>query len=112
MIQEKHKKIHFIGIGGIGMSGIAEFLHFQGFEISGSDLNRSDRTDYLSSLGIRINIGHSVTNINNFDIVVYSSAVKMDNVEIIELNKVTPTMNDIFINVVKQSEKLQPNENE
>ena len=84
MIQEKHKKIYFIGIGGIGMSGIAEFLHFQGFEISGSDLNRSDRTDYLSSLGIRINIGHSVTNINNFDIVVYSSAVKMDNVEIIE----------------------------
>ena len=78
------KNIHFIGIGGIGMSGIAEFLHFQGFQISGSDLIKSDRTDYLSNLGIEINIGHSVKNINNPDIVVYSSAVKIDNIEILE----------------------------
>jgi len=84
MIKEKNKIIHFIGIGGIGMSGIAEFLHFQEFKISGSDLNKSDRTHYLSSLGIEINIGHSVANIKNPDMIVYSSAIKMDNIEIIE----------------------------
>ncbi len=84
MIKEKNKIIHFIGIGGIGMSGIAEFLHFQGFQISGSDLKQSDRTNYLSSLGIKINIGHNIKNINNPDLVVYSSAVNMNNIEIKE----------------------------
>lgn len=87
MIKENNKSIHFIGIGGIGMSGIAEFLYFQGFKISGSDLNNSDRTNYLSSLDIDIRIGHNLKNIKNHDIVVYSSAVKMDNVEIIEAKK-------------------------
>ena len=87
MIKENNKSIYFIGIGGIGMSGIAEFLHFQGFKISGSDLNNSDRTNYLSSLGIDIEIGHNSKNIKNYDIVVYSSAVKMDNIEIIESKK-------------------------
>ena len=93
------KNIHFIGIGGIGMSGIAEFLHFQGFQISGSDLIKSDRTDYLSNLGIKIHIGHSVKNINNPDVVVYSSAVKIDNIEILESkNKNIP--------VIKRAEML------
>ena len=87
MIKENNKSIYFIGIGGIGMSGIAEFLHFQGFKISGSDLNNSDRTNYLSSLDIDIKIGHNSKNIKNYDIVVYSSAVKMDNIEIIESKK-------------------------
>ena len=53
------KNIHFIGIGGIGMSGIAELLHSLNFIVTGSDLNNSDRTDYLSKLGIEIEIGHS-----------------------------------------------------
>ncbi len=87
MIKENNKSIHFIGIGGIGMSGIAEFLHFQGFKISGSDLNNSERTNYLSNLGIDIIIGHNLKNIKNQDIVVYSSAVKIDNIEIIEAKK-------------------------
>jgi len=78
------KKIHFIGIGGIGMSGIAELLHSLNFIVTGSDLNASDRTKYLSNLGIDIRIGHSNKNINNPDIVVYSSAIKLDNIEIIE----------------------------
>jgi UDP-N-acetylmuramate--alanine ligase len=78
------KKIHFIGIGGIGMSGIAELLHSLQFIITGSDLNVSDRTNYLSNLGINIKIGHSNKNINNPDLVVYSSAVKLDNIEIVE----------------------------
>ena len=99
MIKAKNKIIHFIGIGGIGMSGIAEFLHFQGFQISGSDLIKSDRTDYLSNLGIEINIGHSVKNINNPDVVVYSSAVQIDNIEILESkNKNIP--------VIKRAEML------
>ncbi len=99
MIKEQNKKIYFIGIGGIGMSGIAEFLHFQGFKVSGSDLIHSDRTDYLSSLGIEINIGHSRKNIKNQDIIVYSSAVKMDNIEILESkNKNIP--------IIKRAEML------
>ena len=81
------KTIHFIGIGGIGMSGIAELLHSLKFIITGSDLNSSDRTNHLSNLGIDIKIGHSNRNINNPDLVVYSSAIKLDNIEIIESQK-------------------------
>jgi len=83
----KTKKIHFIGIGGIGMSGIAELLNSLGFIITGSDLINSDRTDHLSKTGINIKIGHSSKNINNHDLVVYSSAVKLDNIEILESRK-------------------------
>ena len=80
----KNKKIHFIGIGGIGMSGIAELLHSLKFVVTGSDLNYSDRTKYLADLGIDIQIGHSSKNIDKPDLVVYSSAVKLDNIEIVE----------------------------
>ncbi|HPD33422.1 MAG TPA: UDP-N-acetylmuramate--L-alanine ligase [Candidatus Kapabacteria bacterium] len=72
------KKIHFVGIGGIGMSGIAEILLNRGFEISGSDLNENENTDYLRSKGVRITIGHFPENVNGQDVVVYSSAVKPD----------------------------------
>ena len=87
MIKENNKKIFFIGIGGIGMSGIAEFLHYDGFEVSGSDLNESERTNHLKNLGINICTGHKVENIKSIDLVVYSSAVKMDNIEILEAQK-------------------------
>jgi len=80
----KSKSIHFIGIGGIGMSGIAELLNSQGFKISGSDLIESERTRYLKGLGIKITISHNKKNIKNPDLVVYSSAVNLDNVEISE----------------------------
>ena len=80
----KNKKIHFIGIGGIGMSGIAELLHSLKFVVTGSDLNYSDRTKYLADLGIDIQIGHSSKNIDKPDLAVYSSAVKLDNIEIVE----------------------------
>ncbi len=80
----KSKNIHFIGIGGIGMSGIAELLHFQKFKISGSDLVESERTNYLKDLGIKIIINHNKENIKNPDLVVYSSAVDLSNIEIIE----------------------------
>jgi len=69
------RKIHFVGIGGIGMSGIAEILINQGFEVSGSDLAKSENTEYLASLGAKIFIGHKSENINDSEVVVYSSAV-------------------------------------
>ncbi len=77
------KRLHFIGIGGIGMSGIAEILISQGFKVSGSDLSQSEVTDHLASLGATIQIGHDEKNIEGADVVVYSSAVKQtDNPEL------------------------------
>src|SRR3989339_1073503 len=78
-------KVHFVGIGGIGMSGIAEILINQGFQVSGSDLQQSENTDYLSSIGAKIFIGHDASNLQDAEVCVYSSAVKPDeNSETIE----------------------------
>ncbi|MSO56622.1 MAG: UDP-N-acetylmuramate--L-alanine ligase [Acidobacteria bacterium] len=76
------KRVHFIGIGGIGMSGIAELLLNLGYEVSGSDMQRSDITDRLESLGARIVSGHDARNIGHAEVVVYSSAVRPSNPEI------------------------------
>lgn len=70
------RRIHFVGIGGIGMSGIAEILLQQGFTVSGSDLVRSETTDYLEQRGATIFIGHAAEHCAGADVVVYSSAVK------------------------------------
>ncbi len=70
------RHIHFVGIGGIGMSGIAEILLSQGFVVSGSDLHRSEVTDHLATLGARICIGHDAQHVDNAEVVVYSSAVR------------------------------------
>ena len=78
------KKIHFVGIGGIGMSGIAELLLNQGYRVSGSDLRESDTTRRLADLGGEIMIGHSADNIAEVDVVVTSTAVKADNPEVVE----------------------------
>jgi UDP-N-acetylmuramate--alanine ligase len=72
------KKVHFVGIGGIGMSGIAEILLNQGFEVTGSDLAHSENTDYLTSIGAKIYIGHDANNLQDAEVCVYSSAVKPD----------------------------------
>jgi UDP-N-acetylmuramate--alanine ligase len=79
---KKIKKVHFVGIGGIGMSGIAEILLNQGFEVSGSDLQRSDITDRLEQLGVKIFEGHSEKNLDEADVLVYSSAVNIENPEV------------------------------
>ena len=76
------KKVHFVGIGGIGMSGIAEILLNQGFEISGSDKSLSEITNRLSQLGMKIYEGHSAENLKDADVLVYSSAVTVDNPEV------------------------------
>ena len=83
-MQKFIKKIHFVGIGGIGMSGLAEIVLNQGFEVSGSDINESEITKRLESLGVKISIGHSAENVKDADVLVYSSAVTEDNPELIE----------------------------
>jgi UDP-N-acetylmuramate--alanine ligase len=82
MMMQTIKNIHFVGIGGIGMSGIAEILLSQGFKITGSDLNKSEVTDRLESLGIKIYEGHSAENLKEADVLVYSSAVNLENPEV------------------------------
>ncbi len=81
MYQKKYH-IHFVGIGGIGMSGIAELLLNLGYTVSGSDLAASDITRRLGSLGGRVQRGHDAANIKGADVVVVSSAVAQDNPEV------------------------------
>ena len=80
---KKIKHIHFVGIGGIGMSGIAEVLLNLGYKVSGSDLRESDTTQRLRDLGGEILISHRAENITAPHVVVISSAVKKDNVEVV-----------------------------
>ncbi len=82
-MKHKVKRIHFIGVGGSGMSGIAEVLANQGFEVSGSDIAESATTRRLAGLGIRIAIGHRGENVADVDAVVASTAVKEDNPEVV-----------------------------
>lgn len=81
MFRGKFRCIHFIGIGGIGMSGIAEVLLTMGFEVSGSDLKENPVVQRLRGLGGQIKIGHAAEHIQGADVVVYSSAVHRDNPE-------------------------------
>ena len=84
LTQGKIKCIHFVGIGGIGMSGIAEVLLNLGYKISGSDAQQSDTTMRLQNLGAMVAIGHREQNIGNADVVVTSTAIKAANPEVVE----------------------------
>jgi UDP-N-acetylmuramate--alanine ligase len=75
--------IHFVGIGGIGMSGIAEVLHNLGYKVQGSDLAEGANTRRLADLGNKVSIGHRADNLGNAQVVVVSSAVKKDNPEVL-----------------------------
>ena len=77
------RRIHFIGIGGVGMCGIAEVLLNQGYEISGSDLRQSGVTDRLSGLGAQIFLGHAKEHVVDADVIVVSSAINKENPEIL-----------------------------
>jgi UDP-N-acetylmuramate--alanine ligase len=77
------EQIHFVGIGGVGMCGIAEVLHNQGYRITGSDVGEGAAVQRLRSLGITVHIGHRVENVQGADVVVRSSAVDMNNPEIV-----------------------------
>ena len=82
------RKLHFVGIGGIGMSGIAEILNAEGFAVTGSDRAASENTERLQSLGITVLIGHDATNLAaDVDALVYSSAVGSDNPEVAEAHR-------------------------
>ena len=72
------QRVHFIGIGGIGMSGIAEILHNLGYSVQGSDVGSGANTQRLQRLGIPIRIGHSAENLGNAQVVVVSSAIRGD----------------------------------
>ena len=95
----KIKNIFFVGIGGIGMSGIAELLMNLGFHVFGSDMKENENIKRLKDFGIDIKIGHSATNLKDADVLVYSSAVPIDNPEIVKaINKGIP--------VIKRAEML------
>jgi UDP-N-acetylmuramate--alanine ligase len=81
-MKHKVKRVHFVGIGGAGMSGIAEVLATQGYRVSGSDLAASKVTARLAKLGVTVAIGHAPANVADADAVVVSTAVAADNPEI------------------------------
>ena len=86
-VYRKLKHIHMVGIGGTGMNGIAEVLINLGYDVTGSDLQANDATERLAKLGARIDIGHRSENAAGADVVVISSAVRGDNVEVVEARR-------------------------
>ncbi|HPP06067.1 MAG TPA: UDP-N-acetylmuramate--L-alanine ligase [Syntrophorhabdaceae bacterium] len=99
MVFHKIEKIHFVGIGGIGMSGIAEVLLNLGFTVTGSDIRKNETTERLERLGAKICYGHREENVSGADVVVISSAVKPDNPEVIRAK-------EQFIPVIQRAEML------
>jgi len=87
VMRKKVRHIHFVGIGGIGMSGIAEVLLNLGYTVSGSDLKDSETTEHLSSLGATVFQGHKSSNLADVDVVVTSTAVRPDNPEVLEAHR-------------------------
>lgn len=98
-LMRRIRKIHFVGIGGAGMSGIAEVFHNLGYQISGSDINESAMVRHLRSLGIQINIGHKAENISDTHVVVVSSAIDEANPEIVAAK-------ELRIPIVRRAEML------
>ncbi len=79
--------IHFVGIGGIGMSGIAEVMHNLGYQVQGSDIAQNANVDRLRALGMKIDVGHKAENLGEARVIVISSAVKPDNPEVVAARK-------------------------
>jgi UDP-N-acetylmuramate--alanine ligase len=80
----KTRRIHFVGVGGIGMSGIAELLANLGYRVSGSDTKQTELTDRLAAMGVDVHIGHRSENVGDVDVVVFTSAARPDNPELVE----------------------------
>ena len=102
--------IHFIGIGGIGMSGLAQIMKNMGFTIQGSDLSRSKNTDRLIKVGIKVYFGHSKKNLKKATMVVTSSAIKKNNKELMAAkNKKLPIFQrgEMLANIVALSVNTQ-----
>lgn len=81
------KKIHIVGIGGSGMSPLAEILHSKGYILTGSDNNSSYTLDRIKSLGIKVFMGHSAENVGDAELVIYSAAIMQDNAELVEARR-------------------------
>ncbi len=82
MFRGRVRHVHFIGIGGIGMSGLAEILRTMDFDVSGSDMKASDVTRRLETLGVKVHVGHKAENVHGADVVVHSSAIAQNNPEL------------------------------
>ena len=93
------RRIHFIGIGGAGMGGIAEVLANEGYQVTGSDLARNGVTERLASLGAHIFVGHSAEHVDGASVVVVSTAIKQDNPELLAAR-------ELRIPVVRRAEML------
>jgi UDP-N-acetylmuramate--alanine ligase len=89
MFRGRVRQVHFIGVGGIGMSGLAEILRTLEFDVSGSDMKEGETTHRLHRLGVRIDVGHRAENVRGADVVVYSSAIKPENPEIVEARRLS-----------------------
>jgi UDP-N-acetylmuramate--alanine ligase len=87
MFRGRVRHVHFVGVGGIGMSGLAEILRTLDFDVSGSDLRDGETTQRLRRLGVRIDLGHRSENVRGADVVVYSSAIQADNPEMAEADR-------------------------
>lgn len=86
LLKDTHKKVHFIGIGGVSMSGLAAVLLNNGYNVSGSDSKESEITNRLKAKGAEIYIGHSADNLHSVDLIVYTAAIPSDNPEIVYAN--------------------------
>jgi UDP-N-acetylmuramate--alanine ligase len=84
MFRGRVRHVHFVGIGGVGMSGLAEILRSLEFDVSGSDMKESGTTRRLQALGVRVDVGHRAENVRGVDVVVYSSAIRATNPELTE----------------------------
>src|SRR2546427_7474742 len=90
---KRYQQIHFVGIGGAGMSGIAEILLNLGYRVTGSDQRRNEAVERLEALGAKIFIGHEAGHVEGAHVVVYSSAVSRDNVEVqVARQRAVPTI--------------------
>ena len=105
----KQEVIHFIGIGGIGMSGLAQIMKTMGFKVKGSDVNKNKNTDNCNKLGIKILIGHNKKNVNKTTVIVKSSAIKSNNIELTEAKKKNIPIYDrieMLANVIDLKKKI------
>ncbi|MDR2978294.1 MAG: UDP-N-acetylmuramate--L-alanine ligase [Rickettsiales bacterium] len=104
MNNTRKETIHIIGIGGIGMSAIAEILHNSNYKVQGSDMQSNDNVNRLQKLDIEVYIGHNANNIRQAQVVVHSSAIKSDNVELVaarDNNKTILHRSDILAEIMK-----------
>jgi len=89
MFRGRVRHVHFVGVGGIGMSGLAEILRNLDFQVSGSDLREGENTLALRRIDVRIDLGHRASNVDGADVVVYSSAIDRDNPELVRARELS-----------------------